>query len=219
MVPSWVVPLVPVKWTPKAYQDILDNFMLPTLWEQFWEGPFLFQHCCAPVHKARSLKTWMSKFGVVELDWAAQSPQADRTPIGWIRAETARQAFSSHISAWPHKCASGRMVQRCLNLVESLFQESWSCHSCKGWSNSILNPVHMRISSYACEGVPILLAILCIFLHRKHTISNCYLIKIVNEVVVGEIQDEPRHFHLVLWASCCYLMFTGHSFIYHLFCK
>jgi len=37
-------PLVPVKETlnASAYQDILDNFMLLTLWEQFGDGPFLF---------------------------------------------------------------------------------------------------------------------------------------------------------------------------------
>ncbi|CAI9618655.1 unnamed protein product, partial [Staurois parvus] len=36
----WLGPLVPVKGTLKtsAYQDILDNFMLPTLWEQFGDG-------------------------------------------------------------------------------------------------------------------------------------------------------------------------------------
>ena len=55
-------PLVLVKGTlnASAYQEILDNFMLPTLWKQFGDGPFLFQHDCAPVHKARSIKTWMS---------------------------------------------------------------------------------------------------------------------------------------------------------------
>ncbi|CAI9567844.1 unnamed protein product, partial [Staurois parvus] len=39
--------LFPVKGTLKAstYQDILDNLMLPTL----WDGSFLFQHDCAPV--------------------------------------------------------------------------------------------------------------------------------------------------------------------------
>jgi len=37
-------PLVPVKETlnASAYQDIMDNFMLLTLWEQFGDGPFLF---------------------------------------------------------------------------------------------------------------------------------------------------------------------------------
>ena len=74
-------PLVPVNGALKAssYQDILENFMLPTLWEQFGDGPFLFQHGCTPVHKARSIKTWMSEFGVEELDWPAQSP--DLNPI------------------------------------------------------------------------------------------------------------------------------------------
>ncbi|KAK3545507.1 hypothetical protein QTP70_007761 [Hemibagrus guttatus] len=61
-------PLVPVKGTlnASAHQDILDNFMLPTLWEQFGDDPFLFQHDCTPVHKASSIKTWMSEFGVEE---------------------------------------------------------------------------------------------------------------------------------------------------------
>jgi len=76
-------PLVPVKGTlnDSSYQDILDNFMLPTLWEQFGDGPFLFQHDCTPVHKASSIKTWMSEFGVEELDWPAQSPDLNPTPV------------------------------------------------------------------------------------------------------------------------------------------
>ena len=63
-------PLFPVKGNLNAslYQDILNNAMLPTLWEQFGEGPFLFQHDCAPVHKARTIKTWFDEFGVEELD-------------------------------------------------------------------------------------------------------------------------------------------------------
>ncbi|KAK3508628.1 hypothetical protein QTP70_000915 [Hemibagrus guttatus] len=74
-------PLVSVKGTlnASAYKDILDNFMLPTLWEQFGDDPFLFQHDCTPVTKSRSIKTWMSEFGAEELDWSAQSP--DLNPI------------------------------------------------------------------------------------------------------------------------------------------
>ena len=49
--------LVPVKGTKaSSYQDMLDNFMIPTLWEQFGDSAFLFQHGCAPVHKGRSIK-------------------------------------------------------------------------------------------------------------------------------------------------------------------
>ena len=46
-------PLDPVKETLKvsAYKDILDDFMLPTLWKQFGDCPFLFQHDCASVQK------------------------------------------------------------------------------------------------------------------------------------------------------------------------
>jgi hypothetical protein len=49
------------------------------LWQQFGEGPFLFQHDNAHVHKASSIQKWFVEIGVEELDWPAKSP--DLNPI------------------------------------------------------------------------------------------------------------------------------------------
>jgi hypothetical protein len=40
------------------YNAILDNSVFPTLWQQFEEGSFLFQHGNAPMHKVRSIQKW-----------------------------------------------------------------------------------------------------------------------------------------------------------------
>ena len=64
-------PLVPVKGNLNvtAHNNILDDFMLPTLWQQFGEGPFLFHYDNAPVKEARSIQKWFVEIGVEELDW------------------------------------------------------------------------------------------------------------------------------------------------------
>lgn len=50
-------PVVPMKGTVdgSAYQDILDKFMLPTLWQPFGDDLILLQHDCTPLNKARSI--------------------------------------------------------------------------------------------------------------------------------------------------------------------
>ena len=103
--------------------------MLPTLWQQFGEGPFLFQHDNAPVHKERATQKWFVEIGVEEFDWPSQSP--DLIPIAHLSNE-----LEHHLRARSNRPASGPDLTNALvakwkqvpaamfqNLVESLPRE------------------------------------------------------------------------------------------------
>ena len=70
-----------------AYNDSLDDSVLPPLWQQFGEDPFLFQHDNSPVHKARFIKTWFVEICVEKLDWPAQSPDLNPLKHLWDELE------------------------------------------------------------------------------------------------------------------------------------
>ncbi len=60
--------------TAPVYQDILEHFMLPSADQLFKDADFIFQQDLAPVHTAKSTKSWLNDRGVCVLDWPANSP-------------------------------------------------------------------------------------------------------------------------------------------------
>ncbi|KAK3557283.1 hypothetical protein QTP70_026274, partial [Hemibagrus guttatus] len=146
-------PLVPVKGTlnASAYRDILDNFMLPTLWEQFGDDPFLFQHDCTPVTKARSIKTWMREFGVEELDWTAQNPDLNPIEHFWDELEQRLRARPSRPTSVPDLTnalleeRSKVPINTLLNLVESLPRRVEAVIAAKGGTTPYY--IHVQVKA------------------------------------------------------------------------
>ncbi len=65
--------------TAPVYQDILEDFMLPSADQLFKDADVIFQQDLAPAHTAKSTKCWLNDHGVGVLDWPANSP--DLNPI------------------------------------------------------------------------------------------------------------------------------------------
>ncbi len=59
----------------KIYQEILEHFILPSADQLFKDADFIFQRDLAPVHTAKSTKSWLN----YQLDWPANS--LDLNPI------------------------------------------------------------------------------------------------------------------------------------------
>ena len=103
-----------------AYNDILDNFVLPTLWQQFGEGPLLFQQDNTSVHKARSIQTWHLEIIVEELDWPAQSPDLNPIKHLWDELERRLRARPNFPSSVPD--LTNTLVAEWMQVPAAMFQ-------------------------------------------------------------------------------------------------
>ncbi|KAL7889592.1 hypothetical protein AOLI_G00018500 [Acnodon oligacanthus] len=67
------------KVTATVYQNVLEDFMIPSAEDLYGDADFLFQQDLAPAHAARSTKAWFDAHAFTVLDWPANSP--DLNPI------------------------------------------------------------------------------------------------------------------------------------------
>ncbi|TDG96955.1 hypothetical protein EPR50_G00234530 [Perca flavescens] len=65
--------------TASVYQNVLEDFMIPSAEDLYGDADFIFQQYLAPAHTARSTKTWFDAHAITVLDWPANSP--DLNPI------------------------------------------------------------------------------------------------------------------------------------------
>ncbi len=69
--------------TAPVYQEILEQFMLPSADQLFKDADFIFQQDLAPAHTAKSTKSWLNDHGVGVLDWPANSPDLNPRENLW----------------------------------------------------------------------------------------------------------------------------------------
>jgi len=135
---SWAWPLSSSERNSQCFSIPRDFGQIPTLWKQFGDDPFLFQHDCTPVHKASSIKTWMSEFVVEELDWPAQSPDLNIIEHLWnefersLRTRPSRPTSMSDLTYALLEEWSKIPINTLLNFVESLPRRVEAVTAAKG---------------------------------------------------------------------------------------
>ncbi len=83
-----------------VYQEMLEHFMLPSADQLFKDADFIFQQDLAPVHTAKSTKSWLNDHGVGVLDWPANSPDLNPKENLWGIVKRKMQMIQKMQISW-----------------------------------------------------------------------------------------------------------------------
>ncbi len=112
------------KVTAPVYQEIFEHFMLPSADQLFKDADLIFQQDLAPVHTAKSTKSWLNDHGVTVLDWPANSP--DLNPLSSLsrgKWETRDQKMQMSWRPLSKKSWASIPPQQCHKLITSCHAE------------------------------------------------------------------------------------------------
>ncbi len=118
--------------TAPVYQEIFEHFMLPSADQLFKDADFIFQQDLAPVHTAKSTKSWLNDHGVGVLDWPANSP--DLNPIENLWGIVKRKMRNKR----PKKCrwAEGHCQRNMGFHTNSVVPQTDHLHATPNWGSN-----------------------------------------------------------------------------------
>ncbi len=109
------------KVTASAYQEILEHFMLPSADQLFKDADFIFQQDSAPVHTAKSTKSWLNDHDVVCL--TANSPDLNIENLWGIvkrKMRNKRPKHADELKATVKETWASTPPQQCHKLITSM---------------------------------------------------------------------------------------------------
>ncbi len=120
-----VGPLCFLKSTFNAdiYQELLENFMLPSADQLYGDADFIFQQDLTPAHTAEDTKSWLNDHGVGVLDWPANSPDLNIENLWSIIKRKMRNKRSNNadeLKATVKETWASIPPQQCHKLITSM---------------------------------------------------------------------------------------------------
>ncbi len=92
--------------------------MLPSADQLFKDADFIFQQDLAPVHTAKSTKSWLNDRGVGVLDWPANSPDLNLIENIWSIVK--RPKHADELKATVKETWASTPPQQCHKLISSM---------------------------------------------------------------------------------------------------